>query len=119
MIRTKRAFDEAQAEDGPRFLVDRLWPRGVKKEALQLQGWLKEAAPSKELRRWFDHDAERWGEFQKRYAAELDAQPEAWQPLLEAARAGTITLVYAARDERFNNAVALQSYLQRKLEEEA
>ena len=118
MIRIKRAYEEAAPEDGRRFLVDRLWPRGIKKEALPLDGWLKEVAPSDELRRWFGHEPERWAEFQRRYAAELDAQPESWQPLLEAARQGDVTLVYAARDEEHNNAAALRSYLEKKLEKE-
>src|SRR5690606_1757909 len=118
MIHIKRAYEEAAPEDGRRFLVDRLWPRGIKKEALPLDGWLKEVAPSDELRRWFGHEPERWAEFQRRYAAELDAQPESWQPLLEAARQGDVTLVYAARDEEHNNAAALRSYLEKKLEKE-
>lgn len=117
MIRLKRAYEAPGPEDGRRYLVDRLWPRGVKKEALQLDGWLKEVAPSNELRRWFGHDPARWEEFQQRYAAELDAQPQNWQPLLAAARAGDLTLVYAARDEAHNDAVVLRGYLMQKLEE--
>jgi uncharacterized protein YeaO (DUF488 family) len=118
MIRVKRAYEDPEPEDGRRFLVDRLWPRGRKKEALQLEAWLKEVAPSNELRREFHHDPERWDQFRKRYTEELDNQPQHWQPLLEAAREGDITLVYAARDEQHNNAVALRDYLQQKLEEE-
>lgn len=117
LIRLKRAYEAPGSEDGRRYLVDRLWPRGVKKEALQLDGWLKEVAPSNELRRWFGHDPARWEEFQQRYAAELDAQPQNWQPLLAAARAGDLTLVYAARDEAHNDAVVLRGYLMQKLEE--
>lgn len=119
MIRVKRAYEDPEPEDGRRFLVDRLWPRGRKKEALQLEAWLKEVAPSNELRHAFQHDPQRWDHFRERYTAELDSQPQHWQPLLEAAREGDITLVYAARDEEHNNAVALRDYLQRKLEEEA
>lgn len=115
MIKIRRAYEEPGPEDGRRFLVDRLWPRGVKKEALQVEGWIKEVAPSDELRRWFDHDPERWDEFKQRYAAELDERPEQWRPLLEAAREGDVTLVYATRDEEHNNAVALRAYLQEKL----
>lgn len=85
MIKVKRAYEDPAPEDGRRFLVDRLWPRGVKKEALQLDGWLKEVAPSDDLRRWFDHDPDRWEGFKQRYSAELDEQPERWRPLLEAA----------------------------------
>ena len=115
MIKIKRAYEEPAPEDGRRFLVDGLWPRGVKKEALQVEGWLKEAAPSVDLRRWFDHDPERWEGFKRRYFAELDEHPERWRPLLEAAREGDVTLVYAARNEEQNNAVALQAYLREKL----
>lgn len=115
MIRVKRAYDPPEPDDGLRFLVDRLWPRGAKKEALALERWAKEAAPSDALRREFHHDAARWDEFQQRYAAELDANPAAWEPLLQAAREGTITLVYSARDETHNQAVALKNYLERKL----
>jgi len=115
MIRTKRVYEPPQAEDGRRFLVERLWPRGMKKEALLMDAWLKEAAPSDNLRRWFGHDPERWPEFQRRYFAELDNQPEAWQPLVEAARRGNVTLLYSARDTARNNAVALKVYLEERL----
>ena len=115
MIKLKRAYQPPAAEDGRRFLVDRLWPRGVKKDALALDAWLKDAAPSTELRKWFNHDPDKWDEFQQRYSAELDANPAAWGPLLQAAREGTITLVYSARDEEHNQAVALKTYLERKL----
>ncbi len=114
MIRIKRAYDPPEPGDGQRFLVDRLWPRGVKKEDLHLDGWLKEVAPSDALRRWFGHDPAKWEEFQERYFAELDEKPQAWLPLLEAARQGDITLVYGARDPLHNNAVALKAYLERK-----
>lgn len=118
MIKVKRAYEEPEPEDGRRFLVDRFWPRGLKKEALQLDDWIKELAPSDELRRWFDHDPRRWDTFKQRYRSELDEQLERWRPLLEAARHGDVTLVYAARGEEHNNAVALQAYLQEKLGEE-
>lgn len=115
MIGLKRAYDEPEAAGGRRFLIDRLWPRGVKKEKLLLDGWLKEVAPSDELRRWFGHDPERWTAFQQRYRAELDQKPESWRPLLAAAREGDITLVYSARDTQNNNAVVLKAYLEEKL----
>lgn len=86
-------------EDGRRFLVDRLWPRGVKKDELRLDGWLREVAPSEGLRRWFGHEPARWKEFQQRYAAELEAKPDAWQLLLAAARQGDVSLLYSAREE--------------------
>ncbi len=113
-VRVKRVYDPPAPEDGRRFLVDRLWPRGVKKEALRLDAWLKELAPSDALRRWFGHDPARWEEFQRRYFAELEAKPEAWRPLLEAAREGTVTLLFSARDDEHNNAVALKAFLEGK-----
>lgn len=114
MIKTKRAYEAPQPQDGVRFLVDRFWPRGVTKDALNIAAWLREAAPSDALRRWFAHDAAKWDEFQRRYAEELDANPAAWQPILEAARQGAVTLVYGARDADHNNAVALKHYLETK-----
>jgi uncharacterized protein YeaO (DUF488 family) len=114
-IRVKRVYGPARREDGRRFLVDRLWPRGIKRERLALDAWVKEVAPSDTLRRWFAHDPHRWDEFRHRYAAELDRRPEAWGPILEAARTGTVTLVYSARDSRCNNGVALKGYLEMKL----
>jgi len=115
MIRVRRVYDPPGRGGGRRFLVDRLWPRGVRKEALALDGWLKDAAPSHALRREYHHDPARWEEFERRYAAELDADPESWRPLLEAARRGNVTLLFAARDLERNNAVALKRYLERKL----
>lgn len=115
MIRIRRVYDPQQQDEGARYLVDRLWPRGIRKESLHLEGWLREVAPSAELRRWFGHDPERWEEFRRRYASELDANPDTWRPLLEAARGGTTTLLYAAKDTEHNDAVALRSYLQARL----
>ncbi|MCS6826474.1 MAG: DUF488 family protein [Caldilinea sp.] len=113
----KRVYEPAQPDDGKRYLVDRLWPRGIKREALGLDGWLPETAPSDALRRWFAHDPAKWNEFQTRYFAELDAKPQTWQPLMEAAQQGDVTLVYAARDSLYNNAVALKRYLEHALAE--
>ena len=113
MIRAKRAYDAPGPEDGARFLVDRLWPRGIKKEALAIDGWLKEIAPSDELRRWFGHSADKWDEFQRRYFAELEEKPELLQPIQEARQRGNVTLVYGARDEEHNNAIALLAYLKK------
>lgn len=113
-LRVKRVYDPPGPEDGARYLVDRLWPRGVAREALALAGWLPDVAPSPELRRWFGHDPERWDEFRQRYFAELDARSEAWRPLAEALARGTITLLHAARDRERNNAVALAEYLARR-----
>lgn len=115
MIKLKRVYEQPEADDGARYLVDRLWPRGVAKDALQLTAWLREVAPSDELRKEFHHDPARWEEFRRRYWAELDARPAAWEPLLPAARSGTITLLFAARDTEHNNATALRDYLSDRL----
>lgn len=115
MIRIKRVYEPVASGDGARFLVDRLWPRAVKKEELRLSGWLKESAPSAGLRTWFGHDPEKWPEFRRRYHEELERNPDAWRPLLDAAGKGTVTLLFAARDPEHNNAVALKDYLEAKL----
>jgi uncharacterized protein YeaO (DUF488 family) len=116
MIKLKRAYEPASREDGRRFLVERLWPRGVKKTSLRLDGWLKDVAPSTELRQWFSHDPKKWSQFRQRYEAELERHPEAWKHILQAARRGTVTLVYSSHDSEHNNAVALRDYLTAKLE---
>ena len=110
-IRLARVHDPDPPVPGRRFLVERLWPRGVRKDDLGLDGWLRDAAPSTELRRWFGHDPQRWEEFRRRYSAELDAAPHTWRPLLDAAAAGPVVLLYSARDEEHNNAVALRDHL--------
>jgi len=115
MIRVKRVYEPTEKSDGVRFLVDHLWPRGLKKETLHVERWIKLVSPSNELRSWFGHESVKWKEFQRRYFAELDRQPEAWEPLLETAREKAITLVFSARDIEHNNAVALKSYLEKKL----
>jgi uncharacterized protein YeaO (DUF488 family) len=115
MIRTKRVYDPVASSDGKRFLVDRLWPRGVRKEELRLTAWAKEVAPSDALRRWFNHNPSRWEEFQRRYRADLAGKPETWRPLLAAATAGHLTLLFGARDEEHNNAVVLRAYLEEQL----
>jgi len=110
-IRCKRAYEAAHGDDGTRILVDRLWPRGLTRASALVDEWRKEVAPSDGLRRWFGHDLGRWNEFVSRYAIELDGKPEAWRPILERARSGRVTLVFAARDADHNNAVALRRYL--------
>ncbi len=115
MIQTKRVYEPAAAAEGHRFLVDRLWPRGFRKEEVQMDAWLQEVSPSRELCRWFGHEPSKWEEFQRRYTAELNAQPRVWQPLLEAARKGTVTLLYSARDTSHNNAVVLKGFLEEQL----
>ena len=115
MIKIKRAYEAVEKTDAARFLVDRLWPRGVTKERLELTAWVKDAAPSNELRKWYHHEADQWKEFCGRYTKELEAEPEAWAPLLEAARKGTVTLVYSSQHVEQNNAVALKAFLEKKL----
>ena len=107
----KRAYEPAAPEDGERFLVDRLWPRGVKKESLVLTGWFKDVAPSDALRRWFGHVPDRWEGFRRRYRDELKTQQAALQPLRDALKRGPVTLVYSAHDEAHNQAVVLREFL--------
>ncbi len=115
MICVKRVYEAIGDDDGARFLVERLWPRGIKKESLVMEAWLKEVAPSVGLRQWFQHDPAKWEEFKRRYRAELDANPEAWKPIMEAARKGNVTLLYSARDVERNSAVLLKTYLEAHL----
>jgi uncharacterized protein YeaO (DUF488 family) len=114
MIELQRVY-EHRTPHGARFLVERLWPRGVRKDSLHFSSWLKDVAPSDALRRWFRHDVTKWQEFQRRYRNELDQHPEAWAPLLNAARAGNIVLLYSSHDVEHNNAVVLRDYLNEKL----
>jgi uncharacterized protein YeaO (DUF488 family) len=112
MIRLKRAYAPPAPEDGFRVLVERLWPRGVKKAAAALDLWLKDVAPSTELRQWFGHDPARWEEFRRRYWEELQGRPQAVATLREKVGAGAVTLVYGSRDEQHNAAVALKQFLE-------
>ena len=111
MIRIRRTYEPPARGDGWRVLVERLWPRGMKKEDLAADAWLKDVAPSTELRKWFDHRVERWDEFRRRYQEELKAHPGAWQPIVDAARRGTVTLLYSAHDTLHNGAIVLRDYL--------
>ena len=115
MLRIKRIYEPAEAGDGKRFLVERLWPRGMKKESLKMDGWIKDVAPSDELRHWFGHDPAKWEEFRRRYAAELKEHKDAWQPLLAEAWHGTVTLLYSAHDEEHNNAISLKAFLEEQM----
>jgi uncharacterized protein YeaO (DUF488 family) len=117
VITVARVHDHGTARDRPRFLVDRLWPRGVRRADLELDDWLKDVGPSDDLRRWFRHEPEKWEEFRRRYFAELDRHPGAWRPLADAAADGDITLLYGSRDGEHNNAVALREYLMARLDE--
>ena len=113
-ISLKRAYDKPTESDGCRILVERLWPRGVSKQDAKIDLWAKEAAPSTELRRWFNHEPDKWAEFKQRYFKELRNRSESLEPILERVRAGQVTFVFASREEQFNNAVALKEYLERK-----
>ena len=115
MIKLKRVYESMGNDDGKKFLVERLWPRGVKKAALANAVWLKDVAPSTMLRKWFGHDAKKWEEFQHRYRVELKEHQAVLESILEAARRGTVTLLYSSHDTEHNNAVVLRDYLQRKL----
>jgi uncharacterized protein YeaO (DUF488 family) len=119
MIKVRRVYDPEEQGEGARFLVDRLWPRGKSKESLGHQAWLKDVAPSDALRHWFAHDSEKWEEFQRRYAAELETKEVSWGPLVEAARRGDVTLLYASKERQHNNAVALKRYLEQQLSKDS
>ncbi len=114
IVQIKRVYEPPAPEDGTRVLVDRLWPRGISKASLKLDVWMKEIAPSNELRQRFHHDKEGWEEFQKLYFKELDGRSDLVEQLTQKARSGTLTLLYAAKDEERNNAIALKNYLERK-----
>jgi uncharacterized protein YeaO (DUF488 family) len=115
MIRIKRVYEAYASGDGARYLVERLWPRGMKKEDLTMDAWLKGISPSDGLRRWYGHDLAKWEEFQRRYRAELDSNPSGWKPLLEASRRGNVTLLYSARDTEHNSANLLKLFLEERL----
>ena len=112
-IRLKRVYDKPAKADGRRVLVDRIWPRGLKKNEARIDQWLKEIAPSTALRKWFAHDPGKWREFKKRYSAELDDQREQVEQLARAAKKRTVTLLFGAKDTEHNNAVALKEYIER------
>ena len=111
-ITVKRVYEPPTKSDGYRVLIDRLWPRGLKKEDVPLDLWAKELAPSTALRQWFDHDPAKWEGFRQRYAGELDKRAEYWRPLAERAAKHSVTLLYGARDEEHNNAVVMKAYLE-------
>jgi uncharacterized protein YeaO (DUF488 family) len=110
-VRLKRAYEAAEPTDGIRILVDRLWPRGVSKDEAAVDQWVKDVAPSTELRKWFGHDPGRWDEFRKRYVAELEQHPDQIKELRELVRKGPVTLVYSAHDEAHNDAVVLRDFI--------
>ena len=112
MIQLKRVYEKASREDGVRILVDRLWPRGLSKERAAVNLWLKDVAPSTELRKWFDHDPAKWKQFQVRYRKELRDKKDALKLLRQTSREHTVTLVYGARDEEHNEALVLKTILE-------
>ena len=117
MVSLKRAYEPVEPEDGRRVLVERLWPRGLRKEQAHIDAWLKDVAPSDGLRKWFHHDPSRWAEFEKRYARELESEAAraALDELVRQAASETVTLVYSAHDEEHNNAVVLKRMIERRL----
>ena len=115
MIKIKRVYDRPSQDDGKRILIDRLWPRGLKKEDAQIDEWVKELAPSNELRKWFGHDPDKWGEFRKRFFSELHEHEDLVEGINGAARKGTVTLLFGSMEERFNNAVALKEYIESRV----
>jgi uncharacterized protein YeaO (DUF488 family) len=116
VIKVKRAYDKPTEDDGVRILVDRLWPRGISKEKAEVDLWLKDIAPSNELRKWFSHDPTKWDEFKRRYFKELDNKSDLVVLILNEAQKGVVTLLFGAKAEQFNNAVALKSYVEERLE---
>jgi uncharacterized protein YeaO (DUF488 family) len=112
MVKTKRVYDAALPDDGKRILVDRLWPRGMKKERARIEEWLKDIAPSDELRKWFSHDPAKWPEFKKKYNAELKKKSELVERLKTAAKKGTITLLFASKELKYNNATVIKEIIE-------
>jgi uncharacterized protein YeaO (DUF488 family) len=115
MMKIKRVYDKPNESDGFRILVDRLWPRGLSKSKIKLDRWLKDIAPSDELRKWFAHDPKKWEEFKSLYHKELDDKKELVELIIEKASKEVVTMLYGAKDERFNNAVALKEYIEYKI----
>ncbi|MDE2590854.1 MAG: DUF488 domain-containing protein [Patescibacteria group bacterium] len=113
-ITIKRIYEKSSTTDGKRVLIDRLWPRGLTKEKAKIDVWLKDIAPSTELREWFGHDPVKWSEFKKRYLTEIKSNSTAMSQLEELLKKGKVTLVYAAKDKEYNDAVVLQEYLGKK-----
>ncbi len=111
MIKIKRVYDQPSRDDGKHILIDRLWPRGLKKEDARVDEWLKEIAPSSRLRKWFNHDPNKWDEFKKRFFMELLKKQNMVEGILSTARKGTVTLLFGSKEERFNNAAALKEFI--------
>lgn len=118
-IQIKRVYEEPEESDGRRILVDRLWPRGLSKEKAKVDLWLKEIAPSTELRRWYGHDSMKWTEFKSRYAAELEANPGPVDEILAEVQRDIVTFLYSSKEEQLNNAVALKEYIESSVHDKA
>ena len=114
MIKIKRIYDTPAEDDGFRILVDRLWPRGLTKEKAKVDLWLKEIAPSDQLRKWYAHDPKKWAEFRKRYFSDLDTKRELVNQIVQKTKEGDVTLLYSSKEEKINNAVALKEYIAKK-----
>ncbi len=112
MLTIKRVYDPPSREDGQRIRIARLWPRGLRKEGAHIDAWMKEIAPSTELRQWFNHDPEKWGEFKRKFFKELDRQQTAVETIAGLSKKGTVTLLFGSKEERSNNAVALKEYIE-------
>jgi len=112
-IKLKRAYEKPEESDGLRILVERLWPRGLSKEAADIDAWMKDVAPSNDLRKWYGHDPEKWAEFKKRYFEELDGEKDAVEELRKAVRGKNVTFVYGSKEEKLNSAAALREYLEK------
>ncbi len=118
-IRIKRVYEEPEESDGRRILVDRLWARGLSKERANVDVWVKEIAPSTELRHWYRHDPNKWAEFKSRYAAELETNPDLVEQILGEIQAGVVTFLYSSKEEQLNNAVALKEYMESIIHDKA
>lgn len=119
MIKIKRIYEKAEDKDGFRILIDRLWPRGLSKEKARIDEWLRDIAPSNELRRWFHHDLSRWEAFKKRYREELKGKNTISERIIKVAKKGNVTLTYAAKDKEHNNAIILKEFLEEKISKES
>jgi len=113
-IKIKRVYEQPQAQDGTRIIVDRLWPRGLSKEKAKIDFWMKDAAPSNELRKWYGHEPAKWEEFKKRYFAELDGQADEVTRLASISKKGRTTFLYSSKEEKINNAQALKLYMEKQ-----
>jgi uncharacterized protein YeaO (DUF488 family) len=115
MIKIKRVYDKIDESDALRILIDRLWPRGLSKEKVKIDLWLKDIAPNNDLRKWYAHDPKKWDEFKKKYFKELNSQKDPVDLIIQKSKRGNVTLLYSAKDKKFNNAAALKEYIETKV----